>query len=180
MLTIITLQWIITISISRHASYLKFLRRATASTQQHGSCSSKVRLPIIQFRNCDCEKRRVSPLLHRLCIPATSLNAQLLTLGTVKPRVSHSHQSVLCNVGRVTSSEKPTTETVQKIANIKRRESRVASPRVLCKRRGQSTVGQSSMISISNNGRDFDTCPLWDLSRCKYDTFLTLVRQRGP
>jgi len=110
----------------------------------------KVRLPIMQFRNCDCEKRRISPLLRRLCIRTTSLNAQL-TLGTnlaLRIRIK-----ACCNVERAASSEKLTTETVQKIADIKGRD--LTSFRIACKSRGQST--ESSMISISNNGRDFNT-----------------------
>jgi len=90
--------------------------------------------------------------LRRLCIRMTSLNAQL-TLGTslaLRIRIK-----ACCNVERADSSEKLTTETVQKIADIKGREPHLTSFRIVCKSRGQST--ESSMIFILNNGRDFDT-----------------------
>lgn len=64
-----------------------------------------------QFRNYDCEKRRIS-LLRSLCIRTRTLNAQL-TLGTARPLgIAHLHQSVLQRRSS-DCSEKLTTETAE-------------------------------------------------------------------
>lgn len=47
---------------------------------------------LCSFETATARNRAFLPF--RLCIRMTSLNAQL-TLGTVKPRVAHSHQSML-------------------------------------------------------------------------------------
>lgn len=95
-----------------------------------------------QFCNCDYARG------FHLCVDcasteATLLNAQL-TLGTVKL----ASKRLCCDVG---CSEKLTTETRRKSLTSRGRESR--------ERRQRS---RSTMASISNNGRDFDSCPLWD------------------
>ena len=109
------------------------------STQQLFMLVQKCDFPLCSFETATARNGAFRSLLHRLCI-RTLLNAQL-TLGTVKPRIK-AH----CNVGSVTSSEKP--KLCRKSLTSRREESRLISH---VKAEGSTELDD---VSISNNGHE--------------------------
>jgi len=110
------------------------------STQQLFMLVRKCDFPLCSFETATARNGAFRSLLHRLCI-RTLLNAQL-TLGTVKPRIK-AH----CNVGSVTSSEKP--KLCRKSLTSRREE-----PRLTSHVKAEGSKALYSMMSISNNGHE--------------------------